>query len=111
MVRQLICWLIFLVVLAVLLDGIVGEMDKFIAKVLEVEYFTAGPDVALAIPVAFDDAVDTGQEYIVADIELTIVIEKGFVDVGLNNIGKGFPVLMLLLGHALLNLTERRKLN
>lgn len=40
------------------MDGVVGEVDETVGKVLHVELFTGGADVAVLVPVAFEATVD-----------------------------------------------------
>lgn len=71
-------------------------MNVFVIEVLELEGFTACADVALFIPIAFEDAVDAREEDVVPDVEFAIVVEEGLVYVGLDYIGEGIAVLVLL---------------
>lgn len=51
-------------------------MDEFVLNVFETVLFACGSDITLLIPVAFDDAVDCGDEDVAADVELALVVEE-----------------------------------
>ena len=59
-VGQLVAFLMLAVEGAVLLYGIVGEVDHLISDVVEVEVVGGGADVALAEPVSAHEAVQAG---------------------------------------------------
>jgi hypothetical protein len=66
--------LIFLVIFAIFLYGIVGEMNILICEIVKVKLFAAGSDIPFLVPIALEDAVDAGQEHIVPDVEFAIVV-------------------------------------
>lgn len=78
------------------LYGIVCEMDVFVVNVLELEGFTACANVALFVPISFENSIYACEENVMADVEFAVVIEEGFVYVGLNYIGERISVFMLL---------------
>lgn len=86
-VGKFIAGFISLVVFGIFLDGVVCQMNEFVVYVLEVVEFTGSSDVAIFVPVSFDLSINTGKHDIVSNIEFPIVVEKGFVDIRLNNIG------------------------
>ncbi len=59
-IGKLICRLILLIILAMLLNSIVGEVDVLVIEVLEFEGFAACANIALFVPIAFEDAVSAG---------------------------------------------------
>ena len=67
-------------------------------QVGEVELLRRSPEVAVAIHVSLDDAIDRGEHGIPTDVELAIVDQQGLVEVLLHN---GCPVAVL--GAELLN--------
>lgn len=91
-IGQFVGWLIFLVEFALFLDGVVGEMNEEVGSVLQVEFFAAGPDVPVAVPIGFQRSVDTGEQHKMANVEFSAVVEQWLVDVALDNIGH-LPVL------------------
>jgi hypothetical protein len=105
-IGQFIGRLVFLIIFAILLNGVIGEMHIPIAEIGKVELLTAGPDIPILIPKTFENPVDSGQQHVVADIELAVVVQEGPVYVGLDDIGKRVPVRVLLSCHALLDLAE-----
>lgn len=68
----------FLVVVAVFLDGVVGEMHE-LAEVVELERLAACADVSLFVPISLERAIDAGNEHVVADVKLTVVVQKRLV--------------------------------
>jgi hypothetical protein len=69
----------FLIVLAIFLDSIVGQVDVLIAEIVKIKHLAARSDVSLFVPIALQNAVDARQQYIVADIKFAIIVEKGLV--------------------------------
>ena len=61
--------------LGLFLDGVVGEMHHLVLDVVEVEDDRGGPDVALVVEVAFEHAVDRGDQHVAADVELALVVQ------------------------------------
>lgn len=78
------------------LYGIVCEMDVFVVNVLELEWFTACPDISLFIPVSFENSIYACEEDVMADVEFAIVVKEGLIYVGLDYISKRVSILMLL---------------
>lgn len=68
-VGHLVPLLVLAVPLAVFLDGVVGEVDNFLADVVEVELVRRSADVALAEPVGPHDSVETTDHHIVPNVE------------------------------------------
>lgn len=82
---------------AVLLDGIIGEVNHLVTDVVEVEIVGGGADVALAEPVGAHEAVQPGDEHVVADVEFPALVKQRILDVLLNYVGLVVSVVMLLL--------------
>lgn len=82
---------------AVLLDGVVGEVDHFVADVVEVEVIGGSADVAFAEPVGSHDAVQPGDEHVVPDVELPALVEQRILNVLLHDVGFVIAVVVLLL--------------
>lgn len=51
-VAQLIAILILPIFLAVDLDGVIGEMDKLVVRLTQLELVATGADVALIVPIS-----------------------------------------------------------
>jgi hypothetical protein len=49
-------------------------VDERVIEVLKVEWFTAGSDVAITVPVRFEEAVDAGEKQIMSNIELSATV-------------------------------------
>ena len=96
-VGELVTLLVLAVEGAVLLDGVVGEVDELIADVVEVEVVGGGADVALAEPVGAHEAVQAGDQHVVADVELPPLVQQRVLDVLLDDVGLVVAVLVLLL--------------
>ena len=86
LIRNLVVRLVLVVIWKFLLDGVISEV-YFWFKVVDVELVGGGSDVALFVPVGSCDAVEVGDEHVVADVELSVVVEHGSVDVHLHDIG------------------------
>lgn len=71
-------------------------MNVFVVNVLELEGFTACANVTLFVPISFENSIYACEENVMADVEFAVVIEEGFVYVGLNYIGERISVFMLL---------------
>lgn len=82
---------------AVLLDGIVGEMDHLIADIVEIEFIGGCAYVALAEPVCSHDAVQSSDEHVVADIELPAFVKQRIFNVLLNDVRLIVAIVMFLL--------------
>ena len=54
----------------------------------------ACPYVTFFVPIAFETAIDTCKHHIVSDVEFTIFVEKGFIDIGLYDVGEKLSILM-----------------
>lgn len=68
--RQLITKLILLILIAVFLDGVVGEVDVDVVEVLGVVLLAAGADVALLEEVELEGVGDQGPY---SDVEFAVV--------------------------------------
>jgi hypothetical protein len=70
-------------------------MNKSISNILKVEVFATSPKVALIIPITLQVAVDRGQQSVAPDVKLPVLIEEGFLDVLLDDVG---PLLSVNIG-------------
>lgn len=64
------------VILTILLDGVIGEMHHGIADFLQVEQIRRCSDVALTVPIGSDPSVHSGDNHVVADIELPAAVKQ-----------------------------------
>lgn len=76
MERQLIGRFIFAVVLALFLDGVIGEVDHATGKIVKGEGLPRGADVSLFVPISFDHAVNGGYQYVATDIKFAFFVEE-----------------------------------
>jgi hypothetical protein len=81
-------------------------MNKLIIDILKVKELTSCSYIAVLVPIGFDLSVDTRQHDVVSDIELSIVVKKWSVDVGLNNIGLRVTILVLSFLYQLADFTK-----
>lgn len=79
------------------MDGIIGEMNKFVFEFFKVKDLAWCTDVSLFVPVSFEDAINTGQHHEMPYVELSVIIEERFIDVRLHNVGKGLSIFVLCL--------------
>jgi len=86
-VAELVAAFKLAVVIAFLLDGIVGEVDEPAGDVFEVEFLAAGPEVAFIVPVALQVPVHTGQQRVAPNIELAPLIQQRLLNVLLDDVG------------------------
>jgi hypothetical protein len=85
--------LVLVVIREPLLDCVVGEVD-FRLEVADVELVGGGADVALLVPVGSRDSEEVGDEHVVSDVEFTVVVEHGSIDVHLYDVG-AFGLLLV----------------
>jgi hypothetical protein len=55
-------------------------------------------NVALAIPITFKDTIDGSKHHVMSEIEFTFVVEEGFFDVGLDDVGTISAIIIFLFG-------------
>lgn len=82
---------------AVLLDGVICEMDHLVSDVIEVEVVGGGADVALTEPVGSHDAVEASDEHVVPDVEFSAFVQQWILDVFLDDVGLVIAIVMFLL--------------
>lgn len=75
-VGQFVRRLVLPVVLALLLDRVVGQVDHVVPQVVQVVLLAAGPDVALLVPVPSDVPVAAGDQQVVSDVEFPPAVEE-----------------------------------
>lgn len=64
------------IVVAFLLNGVIGQVDESIAQVLQVKLRATGTDVTIFIEITLHIAVNRGQQAIATDIEFSITDQK-----------------------------------
>ena len=84
-VGKLISLLVLAVVLAILLDGVVGEVSVEILAVFVVVLEGRCPDVSFVEPVALKLPIHACHQHEMANVELPFVVEQGFLDVPLED--------------------------
>lgn len=86
-------------------------MNVFVIDILELEWLTACSNVALFVPISLKHAINTCEQDVMSNVEFAVVVEEGLVYVGLDYVGEWISVLVFLTAEALLDFTERRKLD
>lgn len=84
-IRYLIAFFILAIILAVLLNGVIGQMREQIFCVFDVVFAGCGADVTISIPVTLYLAVVAGDCHIVSYIELATLVEQRSLDVLLHD--------------------------
>lgn len=80
-VGDLVTVLEFPVVISLFLDGIIGEMDVLVVKVLEVKLFACGSQVSILVPVGLCNPICSCHKHEAADIELSLVEQERLLEV------------------------------
>ena len=94
-VTDLVALFVLAVIRQVLLDGIIGEVDA--ACVLRESVLVGcGAHVAVFVPIPFDESVYRGHHDVVAQVELSAVVQQGSLDVGLDDEGAVTAVWVFL---------------
>lgn len=83
------------------LDCIIGEV-YFWLEGMDIELVGGSSDVALLVPVGPGDSEEVGDHHVVPDVEFTVVVQQGSIDVHLHYIGPfllfvGIPTSFSLL--------------
>lgn len=81
-------------------------MNKLIIDILKVKELTSCSDITVLVPIGFDLSIDTRQHDVVPDIEFSIVVKEGSINVGLNNIGLRVTILVLSFFYQLAYFTK-----
>jgi hypothetical protein len=80
------------------LDCVIGEVNQRVESIFQGEGVTAGADVTIFVPVGFEVALDTGEEKVVAKVEFAVVVEEGFMEIGLDDVGEGKSIFVFGFG-------------
>lgn len=91
-VSQLVARLILSVVVCPFLDGVVGQVDQSVGCVLQVEFSTGSPDVALVVEVGLHVSVLCRQQSVSSNVELSVLVQQRLFDVLLNNVRSLFAI-------------------
>lgn len=60
-------------------------MDELILQVFQAELLAGSSDVSLLVPVSLYYSVNGGDEDVASDVELSLVVEKGVLEVSLDD--------------------------
>lgn len=69
-------------------------MNEGVLEILEVKRLTTRANIAISIPVGFQQSIDTCQQKVMADVELPPAIQKGLIDVALYYVCHCFSALV-----------------
>jgi hypothetical protein len=83
------------VIFTLFLHSIVRQVDHAVCRVFHVVLAAASPQVAIYVPVALQVTVDGRGQCVAADIELSVLVEQGSLDVFLNDVAAFVPVDLL----------------
>ena len=72
------------VLLAALLNGVVGEVHKLVAEVLQVELFAGSAQVSLLVPVKLKSAFNRQSHHKSSDVKFSAVVQEKVFYIGLN---------------------------
>ena len=72
------------VVGAFLLDGIIGEMHKFIGKLFQVVLLAGRSSITILIPISLQDSIYSCHQDEIANVEFPLVEEERFLHVFLD---------------------------
>ena len=84
-IAQFVPLLVLPVFLAVLLDGVVGQVHEFIAQVLQIIQRARSLNVAFLVEVKLESPVDAECEEVGPNIEFPSVVQEGVFNVLLND--------------------------
>ena len=85
-VRELITRFKFSVIITLLLDSIISQVNQPIGDILQVKIFAACSQIALIVPVSLKISIDWGHQSVASNVELSVFVEKRFLDVLLDNV-------------------------
>jgi hypothetical protein len=94
-IAQFVPLFVLAVVREVLLDGVIGEVNR-LAPSSWLVLKRSGPDVSVCEPVPLAASVDAGDHDVMPNIELPLLVEQRHIDIGLNDEGLGAPIAPLL---------------
>lgn len=75
-IRKLVEWLIPMILWESFLNSVIREMNLWL-KVVDVEFVAGSANISFAVPVSPQDAVEVGDQHVVANIEFAVVVEEG----------------------------------
>lgn len=80
-VAQFVPVLVFPVSFGSLLDGVIGEMDECVVKIVKAKGLAGCADVPFIIPISLDNTVVDCHKHVGSDVKLPPVVQKGVYDV------------------------------
>ena len=79
--RELVVSFKLAVIFSILLNGIVGEVDVFDVKVVQVKSLGGGAQVAVIVEVTLQDAIDRSHHAESSNVKLSSINEEGSIDI------------------------------
>ena len=89
------------IVIALLLHGVVRQMNHAVRRVFQVVLPAASPQISVRVPVRLQVAVDGRAEGVAPDIELPVLVQERLLNVFLNDVAASVAVHLLRLDQAL----------
>lgn len=80
-----ICWLMPSVIWRILLNCVIGEVDKVVIEIVKPEGHTRSSNIPILKPVSFEPTIETGHYDEATNIELSPFVEKCVTQIPLNN--------------------------
>ena len=89
------------IVIALLLHGVVRQMNHAVRRVFQVVLPAASPQIPVRVPVRLQVAVDGRAEGVAPDVELPVLVQERLLNVFLNDVAASVAVHLLRLDQAL----------
>lgn len=86
-VAQLVAVFELAEVLALLLNGVIGQVDELVVEILKIELLRTRPDVSVFVEVALQRSINARHECVDPEIKLSPVYQERIVDVFLHDEG------------------------
>ncbi len=80
----------------IFLNSIISEVNKPISEIFHIKLLARSPNISILVPIALETAIDTGQEDISPNVELSFLIQEG-QDILLKDMGPGLSFFVLYI--------------
>jgi hypothetical protein len=91
-VAEFVAALKLTVIIKLLLDSIIGEVHVSVGNILQCEFLATGSHVTLIVPISLQVAIYGAHEREHSDVELSILVQQGLLDVLLDDVAPLAPV-------------------
>lgn len=75
-VWKFVSFFIFAIILAVFLNRIICEVNKFIIDLFKIKLFRRCPNVPCFVPVSFDETVNRCDKQVMPDVEFSVIVKE-----------------------------------